>query len=465
MANKENAFALTANSNPSSTTTKVTKPATRSRKPATGSGKLKLGATKGGKGKKGPVEEEEEEEEEEGEEDDEDEDELMAVADEEETVVLETQFDQPDDENDSGKKARGKKGVVAAKKAPAKRGAVSSKVKARAEVDEFEPEEEVGETKVSAREKKLAAQLEATKKALLDSQAAFTKLSELRSTRAEEAEAHLKEIADERQAAAVKTIESYKSESDALRSEVSSLQATAYSSPRSKFALLESRRVREVEDEKSELKGRVEELEREREERERERAEREGWWVGECERKVREVERQVGREARELKQELDTLRTELTAEVSHSKSLQAKLKSLPVSAPSSSLTGVPSTTTSSSSSSATAALQEEVERLTGHLNLNEDLTGFAVHAFKQEDVGLAYTCILNDAAGQTGGLNFKLTFHADSTVGYHPNVEPDRDAELMARLPSEMQGYMRFPAEVCAEWFKRLFIAVNKVRV
>lgn len=34
-------------------------------------------------------------------------------------------------------------------------------------------------------------------------------------------------------------------------------------------------------------------------------------------------------------------------------------------------------------------------------------------------------------------------FHMDGTVGYQPDVDPERDAALAALMPADMQGYMR----------------------
>ena len=157
-------------------------------------------------------------------------------------------------------------------------------------------------------------------------------------------------------------------------------------------------------------------------------------------------------------------RAELSAEVAQSKALQQKLKSAPASS---------ATAPASSAGHGTVdALKLELEQLTTKLNLNEDLTGFAVHSVRQEEQGAAYTCMLNDCAGVSGsrsffplpryerdpgclrtesddqasadtGLNFKLVFHPDGTVSYTPDVEPSRDATLVALLPEVLQGYMR----------------------
>lgn len=201
---------------------------------------------------------------------------------------------------------------------------------------------------------------------------------------------------------------------------------------------------------------------------------------------------------------VSTARAELSAEVSHSISLQQQLKANPSSSSVSSTSTAPA---ASGSSAALAKLQEENERLTSHLNLNEDLTGFAVHSVKQDETGATYVCVLNDCAGTTGcayewlpvasavlteeiaALNFKLVFHPDGTVSYTPDVNAERDAVLASVLSPELQRYMRcvaglsnasveivkvvadllirtgrFGAEMSAEFFKRLFNAVNKIK-
>lgn len=84
-------------------------------------------------------------------------------------------------------------------------------------------------------------------------------------------------------------------------------------------------------------------------------------------------------------------RAELSAEVAQSKALQQKLKSVPA-----------SSSAAAPGASSADALRLELEQLTTKLNLNEDLTGFAVHSVRQEEQGAAYTCMLNDCAGVSG---------------------------------------------------------------
>ncbi|CEQ41443.1 SPOSA6832_03163 [Sporobolomyces salmonicolor] len=395
-------------------------------------------------------------------EDDDGDDELGAA--EGTTLIPETQFERADEA------ASGKRG---GKKAPVKKTSAAMggrKTAAKEDVapeqeqeDDFDAEEDVGKGKPSPREKKLQAQLDATKKALADVQLSFKTLSELRHTRAEEAESRLREIADERQQAAANTVQTYKTESDVLRSEISSLQEAAFASPRTKAARANNARIAELEEENTALAARIEELEKEREAREeefaREADERERRWERKLREEVKAGQEKMRKETAQMKADLDTTRTELTAEVAHSKSLQAKLKTA---GPPSSSTSLPSSTTISSSAQQVEKLTDDVNRLTQKLQLNEDLTGFAVHSVKDDPMGLAFTCVLNDCWGQSGGLNFKLVFHIDGTVSYTPDVDSSRDGLLTKLLPSVMQNYMRFEAGLCSEWFCRLFNAVNK---
>ncbi|BGP38806.1 hypothetical protein JCM10449v2_002743 [Rhodotorula kratochvilovae] len=411
-----------------------------------------------------------------------DQDDEEDAAGEETVLVPETQFNTPDELEEEGEgapapKGRGGRKAAAPKKAPAKKAAPAAKKgKAAAAVaddvddvlagemnDLAVPDEKDNALKV----KRLERQLEVMSKALLESQTAYKKLKELRTTRAEEAELRLRELADERQGSSMNTIQSYKTENDTLRAELASLQQTAFASPRSKAARLESIRVQELEGETTALAARVEELERamedERAQAEKEAAEREKKWEREVIRRVKEATEKTEKELVELRAEVSTARAELSAEVSHSKELHQKLKATPSSSSLASTSAAPAA--SSGPNAALAKLQDENERLTSHLNLNEDLTGFAVHSVKQDEAGATYTCVLSDCAGTTGSLNFKLSFHPDGTVGYQPDVDAERDAALAALLPAELQRYMRFQAELSAEFFKRLFGAVNKVKV
>lgn len=108
-------------------------------------------------------------------------------------------------------------------------------------------------------------------------------------------------------AAAEKTIAAYKAAADAITSEHAALQETAFASPRSKAARIESMRVREVEQHNAELLARVEELERVRAEEQAasETAERElvQRHAQEMARKIKEATSTAERELVELRQE------------------------------------------------------------------------------------------------------------------------------------------------------------------
>ncbi|KWU44082.1 hypothetical protein RHOSPDRAFT_34307 [Rhodotorula sp. JG-1b] len=413
--------------------------------------------------------------------DDDDDDELMmsdrgeggddhddaAAAADETTEVAETQFDSG---KGNAKKGKGKAPVTSNRRTAAAVAAAAAAAQAGAQKQTGSAEDAIadelsgstlGPGKISAREKKLEAQLVLTQKALADYKDKFAKLSELRTTKAEAAEMRLREIADERQKAAEKTISTYKAAADAITAEHATLQETAFASPRSKAARLESMRVRDLEAQNAELLARVEELEsaqaEERAASDAARREAEKRYEAELNRRIKDATAIADRDLAELRQEVKMTRAELSAEVAQSKALQQKLKSAP---------GSSATAPGSSAGHGTVdALKLELEQMTTKLNLNEDLTGFAVHSVRQEEQGAAYTCMLNDCAGVSGSLNFKLVFHPDGTVSYTPDVEPSRDATLVALLPEVLQGYMRFPADHSSEFFKRLFTSVNKVKL
>ncbi|GAA5863889.1 hypothetical protein JCM3774_001190 [Rhodotorula dairenensis] len=379
-----------------------------------------------------------------------------AAADET-TEVAETQFAT---ETASGNSKRVKGAPAASRRRNAGAAAPQTKPVSAEEAvaEELTRTGAVPSGKVSAREKKLEAQLVLTQKALADYKDKFAKLSELRTTKAETAEMRLREIADERQKAAEKTISTYKAAADAITAEHAALQETAFASPRSKAARLESMRVRELEAQNAELLARVDELETarvaEREASDAVRREVEKRHEVELTRRIKDATSIAEQELVELRQEVKMTRAELSAEVAQSKALQQKLKSVPASA-----------STAAPGASSADALRLEIEQLTTKLNLNEDLTGFAVHSVRQEEQGAAYTCMLNDCAGVTGSLNFKLVFHPDGTVSYTPDVDPSRDSTLVTLLPEVLQAYMRFPADHSSEFFKRLFTSVNKVKL
>ncbi|GAA5976423.1 hypothetical protein JCM5350_001686 [Sporobolomyces pararoseus] len=386
------------------------------------------------------------------------------------TVIAETQFEAAGTAKASSSNShKGKKATsstTAPKKVVAKASNSSgSKRKAKEDLTrESEANsdgEESNEEKLTPREKKLKLKLEAREKALAEVTAQFEKLKDLRQTRAEESEIRLKAIADERQTAATNTIATYKKEADNLRAENSSLQTTAYASPRSKAAQAVDRKVQELERTQSETLARVEELEKEAKEREK-------FWQKKLENELREREKSWNAEKQQLSTDLETVQNDYATEVAHSKSLQAKLKSIGPTSSSSSLPAATSTVTSTSSTSSSASaaklaqVTEERDLAIRKLQLNEDLTGFMVNSVRGIDEP-SYVCSMTDCWGtEEKSLNFKIIFYRDETVGYTPDIDPTRDVLLTQLLPPEFQSYVRFKAEHCGEWFKKLYTAVNK---
>ncbi|GAA5961062.1 hypothetical protein JCM3765_006521 [Sporobolomyces pararoseus] len=392
------------------------------------------------------------------------------------TVIAETQFEArgttKSASNTNSSSSKGKKATsstTAPKKAVAKpstsTNSVGSKRKAKDELtresEAASEDEEASDEQLTPREKKLKLKLEAREKALAEVTAQFEKLKDLRQTRAEESEIRLKAIADERQTAATNTIATYKKEADNLRAENSSLQTTAYASPRSKAAQAVDRKVQELERTQSDTLAKLEEFEKEAEEREK-------YWQKKLENELREREKSWNAEKQQLSTDLETVQNDYATEVAHSKSLQAKLKSIGPTSSSSSLPAatstVPSTASTGSSASAAklAQVTEERDLAIRKLQLNEDLTGFMVNSVRGTDEP-SYVCSLTDCWGtEEKSLNFKIIFYRDETVGYTPDLDPQRDVLLSQLLPPEFQSYVRFNAEHCGEWFKKLYTAVNK---
>ncbi|GAA5825484.1 hypothetical protein JCM5353_005320 [Sporobolomyces roseus] len=432
-----------------------------SRKPATNSKSKSTSTASKSKAKKGQASDEDEEMQEgsqgEGEEVD------LEEADEEDnqddpvdaTVIAETQF-----EGAGGKGSKGKKAPP--KKVVAKSSGAGEKRKAKAELTRDgkrqSGDDEGGDSdEPTAREKKLQAKLEAKSKDVEEIKAAFTKLSELRHTRAEEAEARLKSLADERLSAAQNTVAVYKKEADTLRAENAALQNKALASPRTKAAQASNTRIQELEQLYSETLAKVEELGKEAEERE-------SYWRNKLELELKAGENAWNLERTQLAEDLETAQKDYSTEVAHSKSLQAKLKSLGPTSSSSSLPAASANVSSSASSAKLAQITEERDLAIQKLQLNEDLTGFTVHSLRGGEEP-TYVCSLVDCWGtDEKSLNFKIQFYRDSTVGYTPDIEPSRDELLTQILAPELQKYVRFQADQCGEFFKKLYFAVNKRR-
>lgn len=107
--------------------------------------------------------------------------------------------------------------------------------------------------------------------------------------------------------AAEKTISTYKAAADAITAEHAALQETAFASPRSKAARLESMRVRDLEAQNAELLARVEELEsaqaEERAASDAARREMEKRHEAELNRRIKDATAIADRDLAELRQE------------------------------------------------------------------------------------------------------------------------------------------------------------------
>ncbi|KAM0788306.1 hypothetical protein ACM66B_001449 [Microbotryomycetes sp. NB124-2] len=317
----------------------------------------------------------------------------------------------------------------------------------------------------SAREQRLQAKLDLKTKALEELQVAFDQLKDIRHTKAEESERQLTLIAGERQTAAYNMVELYKKENDELRREVeelrsgvdpSNVSATPRSAPDASRMTDMRRQLDALRAENEVLRANHDQAEQEKQAFD----ERARGWEKELQKTVKAKDEEAAkltqvlqRDLAKAKKDLAVARQELEAETTHSKSLQAKLvkgSGSGAQRPRASLAPV---------------VSDELELVKNQLALNEDLTGFTVASYKSEPDGEVYNCILNDYLGYTGGLGFKLVFREDETVVYDPDVNPERDAQLVKLLPPAMQRYMRFDATSCSEWFRQLFVAINNIQL
>ncbi|KAL8286482.1 hypothetical protein RQP46_004499 [Phenoliferia psychrophenolica] len=326
----------------------------------------------------------------------------------------------------------------------------------------------------SAKETRLQAKLDATTAALEKTKAAFEQLRDLRETRAEASEKALSDIANERYEQAHKDLKSFKAEIESLRAENVELRrgSRAISDAVSPKASRTSTtgvagssevRVAELENALAASEAKREKLAdalKEREGAEREKLEgRDARWQKELAKTVTAKDKEAAVQMTQLKSDLTTVQQELEAEIQHSKSIQAKLKSGSGVGP----TAAGGNTSMSASGSAFAKLQEEFQSLKTRSELAEDLSGLSIRSRKLNDDGSStYSCLLNDCRGKAGTLIFKLTFLLDGGVCYEPDIQVERDPVLFTLLADDYKNFMRFDGEQAMIWFLALFKGVNK---
>ena len=145
----------------------------------------------------------------------------------------------------------------------------------------------------------------------------------------------------------------------------------------------------------------------------------------------------------ELETEMRTLRQELDAEVEHSKSLQAKIKTAAVPAallpPNTASTSAASSQTRTADASLERA-RAELEDIKCRMGLLEDLSGLAINAMKREPDGTAtFNCMMTDCFAEIGSafLGSISCATADRTaprsVHVQDSVPAERHAAVRAR--------------------------------
>ncbi|GAA5938369.1 uncharacterized protein JCM15063_000717 [Sporobolomyces koalae] len=382
-----------------------------------------------------------------------DEEEPEDVALDEDSVVAETQFEHAERKPSSSK---AKKPTTATRKPVPTAG---TKRKAKDELSRPSHLDADDAPQPTARERKLEAQFQAKRKALDEVSAAYAKLRDLRETRAEQAEATLKELAREQQVAFATTIAAYKKESDNLKFENAELQDAAYASPRTKAARATNQRVQELETQHADALARIEELERQVEETEEA-------WRNKLDAELAERERAWNAEREELVDNLETAQNDYKFEAEQSKKLQAQVRSLGSTSSSSSLghtTGSKPATTSSATTAKLEQVEAERDLLNLKIQFSEDITGLTVHSMRVVEDDPLYVCSLVDCYGtEQKSLQFKLSFSSDKYCYYEPDLEPERDSLLCQTLPAEFQQSSRLPDVDCAAWFSRLASAMNQ---
>ncbi|KAL1838186.1 hypothetical protein VTK73DRAFT_4431 [Phialemonium thermophilum] len=101
-------------------------------------------------------------------------------------------------------------------------------------------------------------------------------------------------------------------------------------------------------------------------------------------------------------------------------------------------------------------------------DLYGDLTGLIVRAVKREGGEDVFDCI---QTGRNGTLHFKLSIANDAASSeafddaqylYMPQLDPARDADLIAVLPDYLVEEISFPRAHAAKFYARVMKSLNE---
>lgn len=99
-------------------------------------------------------------------------------------------------------------------------------------------------------------------------------------------------------------------------------------------------------------------------------------------------------------------------------------------------------------------------------DLYADLTGLIVQGVKQNGDEDIFDCI---QAGRNCTLHFKLGIpststvrYEDSTIRYFPQLQPDRDADVIGRLPEYLRDELGFKRSMVAAFYAKVVRALKE---
>ncbi|TQV96632.1 hypothetical protein V2A60_002982 [Cordyceps javanica] len=130
---------------------------------------------------------------------------------------------------------------------------------------------------------------------------------------------------------------------------------------------------------------------------------------------------------------------------------------------------VPSSAVKGSAAKAWTGQSELVHAAHAKEELYADLTGLIIQGMKQDDSHDIFDCI---QTGRNGTLHFKLSMagssssvrYEDSMVKYNPQLQSDRDADLIGRLPNYLREQIEFKRPQVANFYSKVAKALKERR-
>ncbi|OAR02709.1 hypothetical protein LLEC1_05095 [Akanthomyces lecanii] len=167
--------------------------------------------------------------------------------------------------------------------------------------------------------------------------------------------------------------------------------------------------------------------------------------------------------AQDLASKVEELTSSLAEADRQNKALNAKLAASRA-APG---TGVPGSAIKGNSAKAWTGQSEMVHAAHAKEDLYADLTGLIIQGMKQDGTEDIFDCI---QTGRNGTLHFKLGIagsnstvrYEESTVKYNPQLQSDRDADLIDRLPNYLREDIEFRRPQVANFYSKVVKALRE---